>query len=71
MISWSVLVGRGVLTGSLCEFMDVCVCVCVFPRVSLNGGRYIRQFSVGDSGGSMLASSGFKAKASKQTQNIT
>lgn len=39
---------------------------CVFPRVSLNGRRYIRQFSVDDRGGSMFASFGFSAKASKQ-----
>lgn len=63
MISWSMLVRKGVLTGSLCEFMDACVCV--FPRVSLNRRRYIRQFCVDDSDGSMRASSGFNAKASE------
>lgn len=55
MICWSVLVRSVVLTGSLCEFMDVCV----FPRVSLNGLRYIREFSADDGGSSVLARWGF------------
>lgn len=66
MICWSVLVRSVVLTGSLCEFMDVCV----FPRVSLNGLRYIREFSVDDGSSSTLARWGFSAKASEHTRNI-
>lgn len=69
MICWSVLVRRGVLTGSLCEFMDVCVRV--FSRVSMNRLRYIREFSADDGGSSMLARFGFSAKASEHTRNIT
>lgn len=60
---WSVLVRSAVLTGSLCEFMDVCV----LPRVSLNRLRYIREFSAEDG---VLARWGFSAQASRHTRNI-